>query len=470
MSVAWQGVSLEDVRRAARASSQGPEAASALQSAHAAGVSTDTRSLVPGQVFIALVGEHFDGHEHIDAAFAAGASAAIVERGSPVLAARVSGRTYTGPLLVVDSPLRALGRLARWHRRRFDIPVVAVTGSAGKTTAKEMIAAVLGTRYTVLTTPDNENNEIGVPRALLGLTPAHGAAVIEMGARHTGDIAYLCRIAQPTIGVLLNIGTAHLEVFGSVERVAKAKGELLDFIVDESYVALVNADDCVIAGEAMRTKGRLLGFGWSRESHFSGEGLVLDQEGCGHFSLQNTSFHLRIPGRHNAHNALAAAAAGVQCGISLSQAAAALADFEPVSMRSEILRKGGIRVINDCYNANPGSVRAALDLMAEMPADGRRIAVLGDMLELGEDAAALHEEIGRYAAAHVDVLLGTGPLSTHMVQGALAAGLPTGQAEHFIDRDSLMRRLKCTAGPGDVVLVKGSRGMQLEAVVDQLQA
>ncbi|MDA0334004.1 MAG: Mur ligase family protein [bacterium] len=270
------------------------------------------------------------------------------------------------------------------------------------------------------------------------------------------------------IGVLLNIGTAHLEVFGSVERVAKAKGELLDFIVDESYVALVNADDCVIAGEAMRTKGRLLGFGWTREGHFSGEGLVLDQEGCGHFSLQNTSFQVRVPGRHNAHNALAAASVASQCGISAAESATVLADFEPVAMRSEILRKAGFRVINDCYNANPGSVRAALDLMAEISADGRRIAVLGDMLELGFQAPALHAEIGRYAAERADIVLGTGPLSVNTVRGAQEAGMNSGRAEHFDNRDSLTRQLKNLVRSGDIVLVKASRGMALEQVVAAL--
>ena len=459
-SGAWQGICLEDVRCWARAQWSGQRASRLLP---AAGVSTDTRSLLPGQVYVALRGERFDGHTLIAAAFEAGASAAVVEYTNDV-----TGHTYPGPLLAVDSPLFALGRLARAYRRLFDIPVVAVTGSAGKTTAKEMIATVLGGKFSVLTTPDNENNEIGVPRTILGLTPAHGAAVIEMGARQVGDIAYLCRIVQPTIGVLLNIGTAHLEVFGSVERVAKAKGELLDFIVDESYVALVNADDCVIAGEAMRTKGRLLGFGWTREGHFSGEGLVLDQEGCGHFSLQNTSFQIRVPGRHNAHNALAAVAVASQCGISAADASAALADFEPVHMRSEILRKAGIRVINDCYNANPGSVRAALDLMAEMSVDGRRIAVLGDMLELGTEASALHAEVGRYAADRADVILGTGPLSVHTIHGARKAGIEPSRAEHFDNRDSLTRQLKSVLRPGDLVLVKASRGMELEQIVAAL--
>jgi len=233
-------------------------------------------------------------------------------------------------------------------------------------------------------------------------------------------------------------------------------------------VALVNADDCVIAGEAMRTKGSLLGFGWTRESHFSGEGLILDQEGCGRFSLQNTSFHIRVPGRHNAHNALAALAVASQCGLSAADASVALAAFEPVSMRSEILRKAGIRVINDCYNANPGSVRAALDLMAEMSVDGRRIAVLGDMLELGSQATALHADVGRYAVDRVDILMGTGPLSAHTVRSAQDAGMESGRAEYFDNRDSLTRQLKSVVRPGDLVLVKASRGMELEQVVTAL--
>ena len=197
------------------------------------GISTDTRTLKRGQVFVALEGERFDGHDHVSEAFERGASAAVVDRRRTAgLAAR-----GTACLLAVDSPLRALGRMARHYRRRFDLPVIAITGSSGKTTVKEMIAAALGRRFRVLKTPENENNEIGVPRVLLDLSAEHSAVVLELAARRVGEIAYLCRVAQPTIGVLLNIGTAHAGVFGSVERVAKAKGELLDEIVDESCVA-----------------------------------------------------------------------------------------------------------------------------------------------------------------------------------------------------------------------------------------
>ena len=459
-SAVWQGIGLEDVRRWARADWISP---SASRVAPVAGVSTDTRSMASGQVFVALRGERFDGHEQVAAAFEAGASAVVVERTSDVIR-----RKNAGPLLVVDSSLAALGRLARQYRRRFDIPVVAVAGSAGKTTVKEMITAVLGRRFRVLSTSRNENNEVGVPRTILGLTPEHGAAVIEMGARRVGDIAYLCRIVQPNIGVLLNIGTAHLEVFGSVGRVAKAKGELLDFIEDESYVALVNADDCVIAGEAMRTKGRLLGFGWTREGHFSGEGLVLDQEGCGHFSLQNTSFHLRVPGRHNAHNALAAIAVADQCGLSASEAAAALADFVPLSMRSEILRKAGIRVINDCYNANPASLEAALDLLEEA-APGRRIVVLGDMLELGPETERLHETAGKQAARlGPSLVCAVGEQAAAVCRGARSAGLGPQEAVAASDRAEAAEAVAAVWRSGDTVLVKGSRAARMEEVVSLL--
>ena len=460
----WRDIHIEEVRTWARAEWRGREE---LRERPVTGVSTDTRTLNPGEVFVALEGERFDGHAHVSEAFERGASSAVVDR-RRLEGLQLTGRASAASLLVVDSPVHALGRMARCYRRRFDLPVIAITGSSGKTTVKEMIAAVLGGRFRVLKTPENENNEIGVPRALLGLSADHSAVVLELAARRVGDIEYLCRVVQPTIGVLINIGTAHAGIFGSVERVAKAKGELLDSIVDESYVALVNADDCVIAREAKRTKGRLLGFGWRRESHFSGEGLFLDQEGCGHFSLQNTFFDLRVPGRHNAHNALAAIACARMCGVPLGEASAALGGFKPLHMRSAILEKRGVRVIDDCYNANPSSVRAALDLTAEIPVRGRRLAVLGDMLELGAASESLHEGIGRHAANRVDVLLGTGSESAHTVRAAREAGLDPRRALHFEDRGDLIHHLEQEVSEGDLVLVKGSRGLALESIVEAL--
>ena len=454
-------LSLEGLRQWTRATRLGGPAKMSVT-----GVSTDTRDLSPGDVFVALRGPSFDGHEFVGQAFVAGAAAAVVEHEW----AAGRGRGVPGPLLAVASPLAALGSLGAAHRRRFSGPMVAVVGSAGKTTTKEMIAAVLGRRLRVLKTPETENNEIGVPKTLLRLTAEHEAAVLELAARKEGDIRYLCSLVRPTVGVFLNVGEAHLEFFETVERVAKAKGELLDSIGDESSLALINADDCVIAGEAKRTKGRLLGFGLTRGSHYSGEGLVLDQEGCGHFSLQHIPFHLQIPGRHNAHNALAAAAVGHQCGIPWPEIQAALAAFRPVSMRSETLRKGGVCVINDCYNANPESVRAALDTLASRRTEGgRRVAVLGDMLELGSAGPELHAGIGRHAAQlGIDVLAATGELSAHTVVAARETGMAQGAARHFVDAGALARFVKANSRTGDVILLKASRGMALDRILDRI--
>ena len=455
-----QGVSLADIERW----TGGTWNAEPGNGSAVLGVSTDTRSLREGDLFIALRGPRFDGHQFVDEAIAKGAIAALVEARVPVAA--------SGPVLsVAGTGVEALGAIAAAYRNRFDIPVVAVVGSAGKTTTKEMIAQVLAQRYRVLKTGDNENNEIGVPKTLLGLSVDHGAAVVEMGARKVGDIRYLCDVARPTIGVLLNIGTAHLGIFGSVERVAKAKGELLDRKKDESFVALVNADDRVVAKEAMRTKGRLLGFGLERGSYYSGEGLVLDREGCGHFSLQQIPFKLKIPGRHNVYNALAAAAVGDQCGIPLEKASRALSGFEALSLRSQLLRKAGILIINDCYNANPGSVRAALQLLADLKSagKGRKIAALGDMLELGEESARLHEATGRFAAdKSVDILLACGPMSRRTVEAAREAGIADSAARHFSDADGMVSHLKAILARDDVVLVKGSRGMHLEDIAERI--
>ncbi len=424
------------------------------------GISTDTRSLRPGEIFLALTGDNFDGHDYVEEAFAAGAVAAIVERWSGHGA---------GPVLVVESTERALGLVASNYRQRFDLPVIGVVGSAGKTTTKEMIAAVLGGTYQVLKSAGSENNEIGVPKTLLQLNRDHEAVVLELAARKIGDIRYLCSIARPTIGVLLNIGSAHLGIFGSVEGVAKAKGELLDY-QDESCLALVNADDCVVVKEVKRTKGRLLTFSLERESHFRGEGLVLDQEGCGHFSLQQNSFDLRVPGRHNVYNAVAAIGVGRALSVAWPRLQTALAEFEPVHLRGDTVSVGGARIINDSYNANPGSMLAALETLAAMESEGgRRVAVLGDMLELGADALHYHQELGRQVAAQgIDLLLATGPLSSGLIDGAIAAGMAATQARYFDSCEELTESLRADIRPADLVLVKASRGIGLDEVVDAL--
>ena len=429
------------------------------------GISTDTRTLRAGEIFAALKGPNFDGHDYIGQALDKGACAAMVE------ASWGGDRKWTGsgPLLKVPDTVKALGQVARQYRRTFSIPVIGVVGSAGKTTAKEMIAAVLGRRYQVLKPQGSFNNEIGVPLTLLQLDRHTEAVVLELAARKCGDISYLCTIAAPTIGVLLNIGTAHLELFGSVERVAKAKGEILDYL-DESSLALVNFDDCVVAKEVQRTKGRLLGFSLECESHTRGEGLVLDQDGCGHFSLQNNTFKLQVPGRHNVYNALAAAAVGRALEVPWADIRTAINGFRAVSLRSEVEHRNGLRIINDSYNANPESVRAALDLLGALDAPGgRKIAVLGDMLELGSAGPQLHAEIGRHCATlDLDALYTAGPLSLNTVQGALQAGWAAQRARHFAAKADLVAFLRSRLGAGDLVLVKASRGQAFEEVAERL--
>ena len=424
-------------------------------------VVTDSRSVAEGDLFIALRGERFDGHDFVEAAFERGASAALVERSWDG-----AGRSLSGPLLAVDSTLLALGAMAHAYRRRYDLPVVAVVGSVGKTTTKELIAAVLGQRYQVLKTVGSENNEIGVPRTLLQLSPNHEAVVLELAARRVGDIEYLCSIAEPTVGVLLNIGTAHLEYFESVEGVAKAKGELLDYL-GESLTALVNADDRVVVQEVQRTKGRLLTFGFVRESGFRGEGLVLDPEGCGHFLLHNNPIELKIPGRHNAYNGLAAASIGRILDVDWEDIQHALAQFEPVSMRAEIVRKDGLVVINDCYNANPDSMLAALELLGDVPG-ARKIAFLGDMLELGPQSGDLHAAVGAEVATKADILLATGKQSKELVAAARSAGMDETQARHFDNLDLAGEFIAANLCRGDVVLVKASRAMAFDRIVERI--
>ena len=421
------------------------------------GVSSDTRQIKNGDIFVALRGMNHDGHKFLAEAFRLGAVAAIVENDCVV-------SSELGPIFFVESPLRALGEIARQHRSKFQIPVVCITGSSGKTTTKEMVASVLENRFNVLKSIGSENNEIGVPNTLLKLNAAHDVVVLELAARRQGDIEYLCSIAQPTFGVLLNIGSAHLEYFESLEGVAKAKGELLEYL-DESLIALINADDRVVCQEVQRTKGRLLTFGFQSESIFRGEGLILDQESCGHFLFRGFEIDLGIPGGHNAYNALAALSVGVQLGVNIQDAARVLSNFQAIEQRSQIIDVAGITIINDCYNANPESMRAALDILLNKLGQ-RKIALLGDMLELGPDSKRYHEELGRYVAPMVDELLTIGTMGEYIATSAMGVGLS--KTFHFDNFDSVVKYLKNTLVKGDTILVKASQGMGLRRVVDSI--
>ncbi|GAB4121154.1 MAG: UDP-N-acetylmuramoyl-tripeptide--D-alanyl-D-alanine ligase [Sideroxydans sp.] len=427
------------------------------------GVSTDTRRIAPGDLFVALKGERFDGAQFVGQALQGGAVAALVNEGS-----RLEG--VEGPLLTVADTRLALGRLAAHWRGRFALPLVAITGSNGKTTVKEMLAAILrahaGGEERVLATRGNFNNDIGLPLTLLGLRASHRYAVIEMGMNHAGEIDYLTRLARPDVALINNASGAHLQGLGSVEGVARAKGEIFAGL-SAPGTAVINADDAH-AGlwRTLAGKHRVYDFALEHAAAVQGDwqaqgygGLLRARTPAGELQVL-----LQVPGEHNARNALAAAAAALALDVPLATIAQALAAFGGVAGRLQ--RKPalhGATLIDDTYNANPASMRAALEVLAQAP--GKRLFVLGDMGELGEGAAQFHREIGIAARElGIERLFALGELSELAV-----AEFGTG-ARHFPVIDDLLRELEKELDAQTTVLVKGSRFMQMERIVAALAA
>ncbi len=429
------------------------------------GVSTDSRSVGSGELFVALRGPRFDGHAFVGAAAERGAAAALVE------AAWAQGAGTTPlPLVVVQDTRLALGRLARAWRGRFSVPLVALTGSTGKTTVKEMLAAVLAeaasSAEAVLATRGNLNNDVGVPLTLLRLREGHRYAVVEMGMNHPGEIAYLTRLAEPTVALVNNAGHAHLEGLGSVEAVARAKGEIFEGL-RAGGSAVINADDAYAElWRALAGQHRVIDFGLDHPAAV-GADVTLGPEGTELvLRLPNGGVRTRlaVPGLHNARNALAAAAAAVALEVPAKVIGRGLARFRGVPGR--LMRLPALysaTLIDDTYNANPDSVKAALAVLSAAP--GTRLLVLGDMGELGESAVPLHEEIGRAAReARIDGLYALGALTPHAVQ-AYGPG-----ARHFERIEELLAEVENRLAPGVTVLVKGSRFMRMERVVQALSA
>ena len=424
------------------------------------GVSTDTRSIGAGQLFVALRGERFDAHDFLDQPAANGATAMLVAS-IDKLPAGVSA-------VVVDDTRLALGRLAAAWRARFELPVIAVTGSNGKTTTKEMIAAILKAAFgeAVLATRGNLNNDIGLPLTLLGLDAAHRAAVIEMGMNHPGEIAYLTGLGAPTVALVNNAQRAHLEGMGDLDEVAREKGSIFNGLRPEG-VAVINADDAYCGfWQDMASAHRQLTFGIDRAADVRGRVLEHGLE----VRLQlmtpagEADITLQVPGRHNARNAVAAAAACIAAGIPLSAVADGLAAFTGVKGRLQ-RRAGrkGAEILDDTYNANPDSVRAGIDVLAATI--GRKVLVLGDMGEIGEASAQYHDEIGGYAKSQgVDRLFALGD-SAQLAVRNFGEG-----ARHFCNIDKLIAAVDKELGPETTVLVKGSRFMKMERVADALVA
>ena len=427
-------------------------------------VGTDSRRVRDGELFVALRGERFDAHDFVPDALAGGAVAALIDH-------QGFARLRTArPLLVVEDTLVALGRLAAYWRSRFDIPLIGVTGSNGKTSVKEMCAAIMREHLqgedTVLATVGNLNNDIGLPLTLLGLREGHRAAVVELGMNHPGEIARLAAIARPTVAIVTNAQRAHLEGLRSLDEVAREKGAIYT-AGREDAVAVINADDAradywrsLVAGR------RMLTFGIARDADVRGSAIV---HGLG-VELEVDSFAgharivLRVPGEHNARNALGAAAACLAAGVGLDTVVAGLQAYIGTCGRlQKVTGPRGTCIIDDTYNANPDSVRAAIDVLAAMP--GRKLLVLGDMGEVGETAAQVHDEVGGYAKSRgVDALFAFGDLSL------LAARNFGDGGRHFGSIESLVAALAPYFAADTTVLVKGSRFMRMERVVEALLA
>ncbi|HUN74460.1 MAG TPA: UDP-N-acetylmuramoyl-tripeptide--D-alanyl-D-alanine ligase [Steroidobacteraceae bacterium] len=421
-------------------------------------VSTDTRTLRSGELFVALKGPRFDGHEFLGAAEQAGASGAVVEVADGTRLARI----------VVSSGEAALARAAHQWRTQFEIPVIGVAGSNGKTTVKEMLAAILGRAGACLATRGNLNNQIGVPLTLLRLEPTHRFAVIEIGANRAGEVAALVALAQPTIGLVTNAGAEHLEGFGSLEGAARAEGEMVEGLPADR-VAVLNADDQFFSLWRGLTRAHVITFGIEAQADFRARALraeIVAGEFRTQFTLEwahgSVPMELRLAGRHNVTNALAAAAAASAAGASLEQIRAGLATMSAVQGRLQLKRaRGGAWLIDDTYNANPSSVRAAIEVLAQLA--GRKWVVLGDMAELGAFAETSHTEIGQFARQRgIERLFATGKLAQ------LAAESFGTDAKWYPDTESLARALGEALTPDACVLIKGSRVNRLERVVAAL--
>jgi UDP-N-acetylmuramoyl-tripeptide--D-alanyl-D-alanine ligase len=431
-------------------------------------VTLDSRHVAPGDLFVAVAGERVDGHDFLAAAGAAGAAAALCIRADGAL-----------PCIVVDDPVGALGRLAAGvHARLADggLRTVAITGSSGKTSTKDLLGQVLATAGPTVSPPGSYNNDIGLPLTVLTADEATRFLVLEMGSRGPGHIARLCRVARPQVGVVLNVGSAHLGEFGSAEGIAQAKGELVEALPEDG-TAVLNADDPRVLGMASRTRARVLTTGRASGADVRAVEVALDDAARARFTLvaggEEHPVALRVVGEHQVANALSAAGAALAVGLAPADVAVALSSAEPRSRwRMEVDRRAdGVTVVNDAYNANPESMRAALAALAGLPG-ARRIAVLGAMAELGPGASAEHERLGRdAAAAGVDLVVAVGADAVGIADGAVAAGRQPGkESVHVPDRVAARELLAAELRSGDVVLVKASRSYGLELLAADLLA
>ncbi len=440
----------------------------------------DSRQVIPGSIFIAIPGENVDGHDFVEEAFKRGASFALIQKdisaSSRTLDLRnglsaESALDLTPPLcLRVDNTTSALQQIARFWRRKLDIRVIGITGSVGKSTTKEMIAEVLGTRYRTLKSPGNLNNEIGLPLTILKLGAGHERAVLEMGFYVPGEIQFLCDIAQPQIGVITNVGTVHAERAGSQEAIAAGKSELVQALPEDG-VAILNFDDIWVRKMEEKTRARIFFYGLSHEADLWAdqiEGLGLDGI---HFRLhyKNETLHARVPmiGRHSVHTALRAASVGLVEGLTWQEIFEGLSQGHTQLRLVAVRSHSGALILDDTYNASPESMLAAINLLDEM--DGRKIAVLGDMLELGPYERQGHEMVGMRVAQVAKVLLTLGPRAHIIAEAARRAGMKPSSILEFEELEPIVDWLNKNITTTDAVLIKGSHGLRMDRIAASLE-
>ena len=416
------------------------------------GVTTDSRGDVAGKLFVPLIGESFDGHNYIKMALEKGALCALSEKEG-------DDSDKNSSIIKVDSTRQALIDLASYTRNNFNGPVVAITGSAGKTTTKDMIASVLSQKYNTLKTLGNFNNDIGLPLTLLSKEAKHEAMVLEMGMNHLGEIRVLSHIGKPNICLITNIGDAHIENLGSREGILKAKSEIFEGMQDGGTVILNGDDPLLVKLPKIAHAGKTIYCHLESAKNIVHKGL----RGISCI-IEGVQVDIPIPGKHNIMNALMSFAVGMELGLNPGQIAEGIKNFRPSGNRMAISEFNGITIINDTYNASPSSMKATLDMLKET--EGRKVGILGDMFELGEYAEVMHKEVGQHAALNVDLLIAIGPLSKHMYDAFINN---SGQnALYYKTKEDFISEWQSHLKPGDAVLVKASRGMALEAIVEKI--
>ena len=428
------------------------------------GLSTDTRKIKKGELFLAIKGEKFDGHSFILDAVAKGAGAVLVQEGG------ITNANFKLPdvsFVSVSDSIKAYGDIGNFHRSRFSIPVIGITGSNGKTTAKEMASAILSKKFNTLKSFGTDNNNIGVPLTLMRLTGEHGIAVLEMGTNHLGEIRRLSEIARPTIAIITNIGPTHLEYLEDLDTVFKAKIEILEHM-DQGARLILNADDEYL--RKIKASQKVTWFGFDKEADFRADKINLEPDGISFRLNGKWDISLGVLGRHNVYNALAAIACAWDFGISIDDIKDALKEFKVPNMRMEVKRFGDIKIINDTYNANPQSMKQAIEALRDMVTDGRKILIAGDMLELGTFSGRFHHLVGKQAAeSGFDLIVAVGKLAEYISAGAQEAGMSERKIKLCAVTKEARKKVATLIKKGDTILVKGSRAMRMEEIVGDLE-